>query len=150
MENMRREQEMGMAQLKDGYNAELAKARSELEQKLKDARSNDASEFVKVRNELSERIHERNEELKVMRSLMETDHRNLDNLVKENDALKAELKQKSDGLERARMEAAVRDEELKLLRKSHETCVELKDALRKEEVEKVQLGQSLILCQVLF
>jgi SMC interacting uncharacterized protein involved in chromosome segregation len=96
----------------------------------------------KVRTELSERVAERSEEVKVLRSLMDNDHKSIDNFLKETEGLRNELRQKTELLERLRTEAAARDEELKLLRKSHDTCLELKETLRKEEVEKVQLGRA--------
>jgi SMC interacting uncharacterized protein involved in chromosome segregation len=96
----------------------------------------------KVRAELSERVAERSEEVKVLRSLMDNDHKSIDNFLKETEGLRNELRQKTELLERLRTEAAARDEELKLLRKSHDTCLELKETLRKEEVEKIQLGRA--------
>lgn len=141
LESIRREQEQGIQQIKEGYQSELNKARAELESKLKEARANDSAEFIRTRNELTERLMERGEEVKVLRSLMENDHRNMDALVKDVDGLRVELRARSELVERLRAEAAAKDEELKLLRKSHELCVELKETLRKEEVEKVQLGK---------
>ena len=78
-----------------------------------------------------------------MRSLMETDHRNLDALMKEVETSRTELRLRADAIDRLRTESITREEEVKTLRRSHELCVELKEALRKEENERIQVSARL-------
>ena len=79
----------------------------------------------------------------MLRSLMETDRKNTDSLMKELEAVRIEMNTRGDKLELTRVEAAARDEELKMLRHSHHLHEQLKEAFRKEENEKIQLAARL-------
>lgn len=83
------------------------------------------------------------DEIKVMRSLMETDRRNMEGMIREIDSGKLELKQKNDAIDQLRNDLYSKEEELKVLRRSHELSVELKESLKKEEIEKTQLSARL-------
>jgi chromosome segregation ATPase len=74
---------------------------------------------------------------------MEADRKNMDALLRDLESCRLDLRTKSETVDQLKFEAASRDEELKLLRRSHEMCVELKEALRREENDKTAMSVKL-------
>lgn len=85
------------------------------------------------------RLQEKQEEVRELKSLSETDRHRIFALQKELDDTRAEVKQRSSAIEQLRVELSSLEVGKVELRQSHEQVRDMKDMLHREQVEKTQL-----------
>lgn len=143
LDRLRKDNAQLVAEARTQAEIEIQKATEDADNRLQSARQRDVAELNKAKEEFNLRLQERGEEVKLLRSLMEENRNHMDSLMKENENLRVELRLKSEAMDNCRVELASKIEEVKSLRSVEGTCVDLKEALMKEQLEKTQLSSRL-------
>jgi hypothetical protein len=84
-----------LADMRENYQSELERTKSELTAQIKDARTHDAVESIKGREELVIKLAERTEEVRSLHASIDAERKRTDGLLKEIETARSDLKQQS-------------------------------------------------------
>ena len=132
-DKVRSEHDATIEELKKSYLMELEEINEYMQSQLKKIKEDDNKD-----NNL--RIQEKKDEIKNLRSLIDKDKQHTDALLRELDAVRVELRIKTDILDEYRKDINVKAEELQNLRKVSEHYIKLKETLSHMNMEKGMLS----------
>jgi len=147
MEKLREGHALMLTDVRENATLESERLRTQMEAAAREMRITDMAEASRIREDAAKaredflrQVHEKSEEVKTMRSMLEGDRARVDGLSREAEAARVECRIKHELAEQFKAEIVNLGDEVKTLRKSHELCAELKEGLRREQIEKAHLS----------